>query len=104
MPPATTKSRDAYYRRKYGITLEQYDLLFEQRAGGCWICGRGPTKRRLHVEHDHKTGRVRGLACWSCNMLLRHAHDNSVILRNAADYLESREADAVLGREPDAQV
>ena len=105
MPPAsTTRTRARYLERTYGITLEQYDALLAQHEGGCWVCGRKPKKRRLHVEHDHRTGRIRGLADFRCNLLLQHAHDDSGILRRAAEYLESREADAVLGKGTDAQV
>jgi hypothetical protein len=49
------------------------------------------------VEHDHKTGRVRGVACWACNTLLGKASDNPTRLRQAADYLESTEAQDILG-------
>lgn len=53
--------------RNYGITAEQYDAMLARQGGGCVICGRPPKKKRLAVEHDHKTKRVRGLACWRCN-------------------------------------
>lgn len=100
--PAKTRARGRYLERTYGITLEQYDALLASNLGGCWICGRIPTKRKLHVEHDHKTGRVRGLACWRCNMMLQQAHDDPAILRYAAEYLESTEADDVLRKGTDA--
>ena len=94
-------SKDAYYKRKYGITEDDYQALLAARSGGCWICGRLPTNRRLHVEHDHKTKRIRGLACWRCNSLLKQASDSPVILRLAAKYLVSDEASRILGREHD---
>ena len=94
-------TRDAYYRRKYGITEDDYQALLVSALGGCWVCGRLPTKRRLHVEHDHKTGRIRGLVCWKCNVLLKQASDSPAILRYAAEYLESDEASRILGREHD---
>jgi hypothetical protein len=72
--------------------------MLRAHDGGCWICGKKPTNRRLHVEHDHKTGKVRGLACWACNTLLSKASDNPTILRKAADYLESTEAQDILER------
>ena len=36
----------------------------------CWICGAAPKTRRLHIDHDHKTDKVRGLLCHSCNRRL----------------------------------
>jgi hypothetical protein len=96
-------ARNSYLLRNYGITEAQYARLLAAHVGRCWICGKLPAKRRLHVEHDHKTGRIRGLACWKCNTGLARYSDNPVILRAAADYLESDEADRVLGREQDAK-
>ena len=93
--------RDNYLRRTYGITEDDYERLLAAHDGGCWICGKEPKKggRRLHVEHDHKTGRVRGLACWSCNKSLRYLRDSATIARAAADYLESDEAQQLLEKE-----
>jgi hypothetical protein len=83
---------------RYGITEFGYEILLGHHDGACWICGKMPKKQSLHVEHDHKTGRIRGLVCWRCNALLQHANDKPAILRAAADYLESREANVLLGR------
>ena len=92
------EDRDRYLRRTYGITADEYELLLAAYDGGCWVCGKKPKvgQRRLHVEHDHKTGRVRGLACWSCNKGLATYKDDPAILRSAADYLESTEATDIL--------
>lgn len=62
-------------RTKYGLTPEDYDALVEKQNGLCAICGEPPstTNRnhaRLKVDHDHKTGEVRGLLCNRCNLLL----------------------------------
>jgi Recombination endonuclease VII len=70
------RRRDALLK-KYGITQRQYDLMFALQDGKCVGCGRPPKTRRLAVEHDHKTKRVRGLACHNCN---RH-----LIGKNTAD-------------------
>jgi hypothetical protein len=64
----------------------------EMAARGCAICGttewmgRG---HRPHIDHDHKTGRIRGLLCHNCNVLLGHAHEDPAILQAAIDYLSS---------------
>lgn len=81
--------RDWYLRTEYGITLVQYERLFEKQSGGCAICGRN--QKRLCVDHDHISGRVRGLLCNSCNNGLGRFKDNPKSLRKAADYLESEE-------------
>lgn len=47
-----------------------YDELLEAQGGVCAICGRPPKTRRLHLDHDHKTMRVRGLLCHRCNRAL----------------------------------
>jgi hypothetical protein len=71
-------SRDAYLKRKYGITEEYYEGLLEFQGGRCWICGYTPGegKRKLAVDHDHKTGSVRGLLCHRCNRGLAWFSDN----------------------------
>ena len=52
---------------KYNMRPEEYDAMLEVQSGVCLICGRPPKKIRLHVDHDHKTGKVRGLLCFQCN-------------------------------------
>jgi len=98
MAQTKEEKRAGYLRRQYGITPEDYEALLRAHDGRCWICGREPTNRRLHVEHDHKTDRVRGLACWSCNTLLAKAQDNPKTLLSAALYLLSEEAQDIIGR------
>lgn len=94
------KFLDTFLRSKYGITLEDYGRLLINQGGGCAICHRSDAGvsdgRRLHVDHDHQTGRVRGLLCHSCNSLLGHARDQQDILRGAVRYLS-------LPQEPDLE-
>jgi len=59
--------RAEHLKRKYGITLEQYDQMLEAQGGGCAICARAPGKQVLAVDHCHETGRVRALLCSGCN-------------------------------------
>lgn len=65
-----SKMRARKLKRKYGITPEQYDALFEMQAGVCALCQKSEPNRRLAVDHDHKTGAVRGLLCTACNRTL----------------------------------
>ena len=57
------------------------------QEGLCLICQKQPTKRGLFVDHDHATGRVRGLLCHRCNLVLGHAQDNTEVLLSAITYL-----------------
>jgi len=55
--------------------VRKYYKLFAKQGGRCAICRKWPTKKPLCVDHDHKTGKVRGLLCASCNIRLGHWHD-----------------------------
>ena len=56
--------------KQLGVSDEDYAVLLSQQGGGCAICGAKPKTRRLHVDHDHATGKVRGLLCHRCNRAL----------------------------------
>lgn len=77
-------------KRAYGITIEEYDAMLMAQGGLCLIChtdspgGRG----RFNVDHDHDTGKIRGLLCQSCNIAIGHMREDPKRLRSAADYLE----------------
>ncbi len=76
------RSREAGLRVRYGLTLADYDALLEAQDGKC-PCGRPPSESAhgvLAVDHDHFTGRVRGLLCSRCNLVLG-------LMRNDADAL-----------------
>ena len=79
------QKKDYALRSKYGITLAQYEQMLEEQRGQCFICS---SEQKLFVDHCHTTGRVRGLLCHHCNLVLGHAMDNPSILRLAANYLE----------------
>jgi Recombination endonuclease VII len=70
-----------------GITDADYQALLASQGGGCAICDHPPRTRRLHVDHDHKTGKVRGLLCHRCNRALP-SWISLAWLRSAIDYLE----------------
>ena len=84
---AKVAARASKYR-KYGITIDDYDRILKEQGGGCNICGRPPKKRRLHVDHNHITGKVRGLLCMKCNRGLSWFNDSPELLREAARYVE----------------
>lgn len=82
------KKRDYALRTKYGITLAQYEQMYSEQQGECYICS---SDSKLFVDHCHETGQVRGLLCHHCNLVLGHAFDNPSILRLAATYLEQND-------------
>lgn len=84
--------RRAELKRLYGITLEQYVEMFTIQGEVCAICKeKCPTKKSLSVDHDHKTGTVRGLLCNRCNRALGMFKDNPVLLIRAAEYIKDFE-------------
>lgn len=87
-----------YNKRKhlkyaYGITVEEYDSIYERQKGCCAICGihQSETNRKFHLDHCHETDKVRGLLCPDCNHLLGRAKDTRAILLNAISYLDQTE-------------
>ena len=65
--PNYRSQRNYNLKRLYGITLDDYDRMLELQGGACAICRRFPGKRALAVDHNHRTGEVRGLLCYMCN-------------------------------------
>ena len=82
---SNSKSR---YKRLYGMLPGEYQQRLADQNGVCAICGVSPGNNPLNVDHDHKTGAVRGLVCHQCNLGLGHFDDTPERLRKAADYLE----------------
>jgi hypothetical protein len=75
--------------KKYGLdlTIAQYNKMLIEQEGRCSICGGNRAKRKLAVDHDHKTGKIRGLICGVCNTLLGMADDDTELLQSAIEYL-----------------
>lgn len=80
---------DQSLRRLYGITLAQYNEILAEQKHLCALCGERPdSDRRMHVDHDHATGKIRAVLCHHCNLLLGNAKDSVDRLRQAIEYLE----------------
>lgn len=73
----------------FGLTWDEYELMLACQDWRCAICGGKPRKNLLSVDHDHKTGEIRGLLCSRCNhRVLGAANEDPERLRRAARYLE----------------
>jgi hypothetical protein len=80
--------RRAATLRRFGLTPAQYAMILTNQGSHCAICWRKPTTpRALDVDHDHKTGAIRGLLCHRCNRALGYLSDSAALDR-AASYVE----------------
>ena len=78
-----------YLKDTYGISIEQYKAMLEAQNYRCKLCRKHQSeqKNRLHVDHCHVTGRIRGILCAPCNSGLGLAKESSELYLKAADYL-----------------
>ncbi len=86
------KEKKKIYARaySYGLTNEQYESLLKSQNYMCAICRthQKDLKMPLHVDHNHTTGKVRGMLCRDCNLALGLLKDNLFFCKNAVHYLE----------------
>jgi recombination endonuclease VII len=87
-PNRSYVQRRYWLQAKYDITEDEYIRLYNAQDGRCAICGIHPADKLLCVDHDHKTGLVRGLLCVRCNTGIGYFLDNIGSLIAAAIYLE----------------
>lgn len=86
---------DRNIKRKYGLTREDYNKKLKEQDDVCAICGlqetafdaRTNTVRRLAVDHNHKTGKIRGLLCWRCNGTIGRINEDLELVKNIENYL-----------------
>lgn len=81
--------RKVKLRWKFGITIQEYENMFREQLGCCLICRRNQAefKVKLGIDHDHNTGKVRGLLCHDCNTGLGKFRDSPELLYRAAQYI-----------------
>lgn len=84
--------RNCMLKSRFGITLEQYDKMFEEQNGNCAICGLPELMKRLAVDHNHETGKVRALLCNRCNLLVGQIENNYELIDGILGYLQERGA------------
>lgn len=81
-------TRRGHLRRKYGISLETFHILNESQNGLCKICAKPPGIKGLAVDHNHSTGKVRGLLCYKCNASLGYLHEDISIIESMIKYIK----------------
>lgn len=84
-------SRRRRMKSKYGLEWDDYQKMLLSQTGLCKICKSPQNNSRadvLHIDHDHKTGKIRGLLCHKCNSALGYANDNPEILKEMIKYLQ----------------
>ena len=75
-------------KKKFGITVDQWNRIFEKQGRRCKIClGTKHRSNGWNTDHDHATGKIRGILCGACNTMLGHAHESITTLKNAIKYL-----------------
>lgn len=84
------KDFEADLKKNYGMTLVEFDTLYDNQKGCCACCGAHESnfKRGLHVDHEHKSGQVRALLCTRCNPGLGYFEDSIEKLEMAITYLK----------------
>lgn len=89
------KAKQARVEKEYGITLEAAEDIWKAQLGQCATCRQDIPKpgmsRRAHIDHDHSSGKVRGILCPQCNMALGLVKDNITTLKNMQRYLETHD-------------
>lgn len=94
-PVEQARIRNKNLKKNFGITLEEYTRMLDFQGGVCAICGKEETRidpRRgivssLAVDHDHKTGMIRGLLCYTCNMALGYLQEDPNLIQALLTYI-----------------
>lgn len=84
-------ARNTQFKRRYGITIDQFEEMRLNQKCECGICGIDPYKlgEPLVVDHDHETGKVRELLCRQCNLAIGYARESIHTLQKAIKYLRT---------------
>ena len=82
--------KTTYLKYQYGISLLEYQTIIDNQGGRCVICYEVLDNKRVHIDHDHVTGMIRGILCLLCNIGIGHLKDDPIIVRRALNYLEGK--------------
>lgn len=79
--------KDWSLQKRFGLTLAEYRAKVVAQRGACAVCKRVPKGKGLHVDHDHRTGKIRGLLCFNCNVVIGLSKDDHYILKRLTRYV-----------------
>lgn len=84
------KRKEFLLKKRFGISLDEYNLLFSEQEGCCAICGahQSELSKSLAVDHCHSSGKIRGLLCIPCNVGIGNLQEKIEILESAIKYLD----------------
>lgn len=89
-PNNKKKIKGYLLQHKYGITIKEYDIFKNRQNNKCAICEvRGVKGKKLGVDHCHKTGKIRGLLCDRCNLVLGKINDDVMVAKKIIKYLQN---------------
>jgi len=83
------QKRENRLKLKYGMTLKDYDKMFSKQKGKCAICTRESGDKPFHIDHCHKTKKVRGLLCHQCNWYLGTLEADSGVFGRLVSYMKT---------------
>lgn len=91
-PRCSKQNKSRHLKSKYNMTLDQYNQMFDTQRGLCAVCGvpAGDLKRNLAVDHNHRTGKIRGLLCFACNSLIGRIEKNPLLIPTMMKYIRTR--------------
>ena len=85
------KGRNRNLKKNHNITLDEFHEKLKAQSGKCEICQkpfRSYSGRGIHVDHNHATGKIRGILCYNCNLMIGFAADSKSTLENAVSYID----------------
>lgn len=87
------RSKESFLRNKWKLTIDDFESMMNKQDRKCAICGKreDEMKRGFHIDHNHATGKIRGLLCLNCNTGLGMFKDNPKLISKAKEYLEACE-------------
>lgn len=78
-----------FLKARYGLQIGEFNNMLEKQNYRCAICNEeNYSKKNFHIDHDHKTGKIRGLLCYKCNSSMGLLNDDISILEKAIKYLQ----------------
>lgn len=84
------KTRNSNLKRKFSITIDEYDEMLFEQGGRCFICGEKQNgNKELSVDHDHVTGKIRSLLCSRCNTFVGYIETNPDLLPKILKYIKT---------------